>query len=188
MRGGTRRSVPPNKRVALDLAVDDLHDALAALGDARVVGDDHDRLAARVHLVEDLQDLEARLGVEVAGRLVGQDQRRAVHDRARDGGALALAARQLGRPVLRALGEADLAQRLERALLALAAADPGVEQRQLDVAQQRGLRQQVEGLEDEADLLVADGGQLEARTSARRPARRGGRCPSSARRGSRGCA
>ena len=43
-----------------------------------------------------------------------------VDDRARDRGALALAAGELGRPVLRALGEADAAQRLARALLPLA--------------------------------------------------------------------
>ena len=35
-----------------------------------------------------------------------------------------------------------------------------IDQRQLDVVQRGGARQQVEGLEDEADLLVADARQL----------------------------
>ena len=53
-------------------------------------------------------------------------------------------------------------ERREGLLLPLGAGDAGVEERQLDVAQERGLGQQVEGLEDEADLLVADRGELEA--------------------------
>ena len=38
--------------------------------------------------------------------------------------------------------------------------DAGVDQRQLDVVQRGGARQQVERLKDEADLLVADARQL----------------------------
>jgi len=38
------------------------------------------------------QDDRARLGVEIAGRLVGEDQRRVVDERARDREALLLAA------------------------------------------------------------------------------------------------
>ncbi|NUP94540.1 MAG: hypothetical protein HUU28_00105, partial [Planctomycetaceae bacterium] len=34
--------------------------------------------------------------------------------------------------------------------------DAGVDQRQLDVGQRGGARQEIEGLEDEADLAVAD--------------------------------
>ena len=59
--------------------------------------------------------------------------------------------------------EAHARERFARALLALRAREPGVEQRQLDVALERGLGEQVEGLEHEADLLVADPGELEAR-------------------------
>ena len=53
----------------------------------------------------------------------------------------------------------------------------GVDQRQLDVVQRGGARQQVEGLEDEADLAVADRGQLVVVHLARRPCRAGRRCP-----------
>jgi hypothetical protein len=41
----------------------------------------------------------------------------------------------------------------------LAAWHPGIDQRQLDIVQGIGTGQQVEGLEDEADLAVAQGGQ-----------------------------
>jgi hypothetical protein len=62
--------------------------------------------------------------------------------------------------VVHALAEADPLERPARPLAALAARQAGVDQRQLDVVQRVGARQQVEGLEDEADLLVADAGEL----------------------------
>ena len=46
-------------------------------------------------------------GVEVAGRLVGEDDRGIADDRARDGDPLLLTARELGREVPRAVGEPD---------------------------------------------------------------------------------
>ena len=100
-----------------------------------VVGDDHDRLAVVVQLVEDLEDLVTRLAVEIAGGLVGQDQRRPVHEGARDGRALALPPRELGGPVLPALHQAHPLQRLERASLAIRPGQARVDQGQLHVAQ-----------------------------------------------------
>ena len=41
-----------------------------------IVGGDDDRRAARVDLAEQVHDLERQIGIEVAGRLVGQQQRR----------------------------------------------------------------------------------------------------------------
>ncbi len=54
--------------------------------------------------------------VEVAGRLVGEDETRLVGQRAGDGGALLLAARQLRRAVIDAVGETQRAQHLRGAL------------------------------------------------------------------------
>ena len=67
----------------------------------------------------------SRLGdrVEVAGRLVAEDDGRARDQRARDGDALLLAAGQLGRAVRAAIAEADrVDQRVEP--LAIDAASP----------------------------------------------------------------
>ena len=50
--------------------------------------------------------------VEVAGRLVGQHDRRIVGERARDRDALLLAARQLRRIVMRAIGQPNLVEQL----------------------------------------------------------------------------
>ena len=63
-------------------------------------------LPASCRLGEEGHDLDAGLRVEVAGRLVGQQDRRIVHERARDRDALALAAGQLVRPVRLAIRSA----------------------------------------------------------------------------------
>ena len=74
---------------------------------ARVVGDHHDRLPEVAHRVaQELEDLAARLRVEVAGRLVGEDDGRARDERARDRDALLLAARELGRAVVQPVARA----------------------------------------------------------------------------------
>ena len=65
----------------------------------RLRGDEDDGVAGLMKPLEQRHDLEAGLGLEVAGRLVGQQDRRVVHERARDGDALALSARQLVGPM-----------------------------------------------------------------------------------------
>ena len=109
---------------------------------------------------EDVEHLLRRGAVEVPGRLVGQHDRRVRDDRPRDRGALLLAARELRRRMQRAVGEPDRRDRLERARPALGAAHARVDQRQLDVPQHRRAGDQVEALEDQADLPVPDVRQL----------------------------
>ena len=58
-------------------------------------------------------DLAAGLGVEVAGRLVGEQDARPVDEGAGDGGALHLAAGQLARPVVQPAAEADAVEQLD---------------------------------------------------------------------------
>src|SRR5688572_7115729 len=62
--------------VALDLAVLQPHHAVRALGDLGVVGDDDDRGAVALQLGQQLEDLGLGPGVEVAGRLVGEQEQR----------------------------------------------------------------------------------------------------------------
>ena len=78
-------------------------DAAAARRDLAVVRDQHERRAVRrVELEQELDDACAGRGVEVAGRLVGEQHRRARHEGARDRDALLLAARELARVVAEA--------------------------------------------------------------------------------------
>ena len=86
------------------------------LGDVGLVRDEHDGDAAlAVQPLEDAHDLDAGARVEVAGRLVGEEQRRLVDERARDGDALLLSARELVRVVVEPLAEADALERRRRA-------------------------------------------------------------------------
>ena len=66
----------------------------------------------RTRLEEFGEDDVGGMLVEIAGRLVGEDQRRPVGERAGDRDALLLAARQLGRAMVEPLGEAERAEQL----------------------------------------------------------------------------
>jgi len=130
------------------------------LGDVALVGDEHDRIALPVKTVEQGHDLGAGGRVKVSGGLVGQQDRRIVDQRPGDGDALPLSAGEFAGLVVHALFEVGEAQGLLGPLDPLLGRHAGIDQRQFDVVQGRGARQQVEGLEDEADLLVADAGQF----------------------------
>src|SRR4051794_19750369 len=89
LHGGAR---PGAGAVVDDQAVAHPDDPLGVLGDVVLVGDQDDRLARVVEPAEHVHDLVARLGVEVAGRLVGQDDVGVVDQRAGDRHPLLLAA------------------------------------------------------------------------------------------------
>src|SRR5437868_3830468 len=92
--------------IAGDLSVADVDDAVRAGGDIRLVRHHEDGVAGFVEPVEEVEDLEAGGGIEVAGRLVGEQDRRAHHERAGDRDALALSAGELAGKVVDALLEA----------------------------------------------------------------------------------
>ncbi len=92
----------------------------ARVGGVRVVRHHDDGLAVlAVERLQQVEDLVARLAIEVAGRLVAQQQRRVGDDGARDADALLLAARELARVVIGPLAEPDDRQRRLHPLLAL---------------------------------------------------------------------
>src|SRR5690606_28740184 len=108
----------------------------------------------------ELEDLELGLAVEVARRLVGEQEQRIVHQRACDRDALLLATGQLERTVVEAAFESD-AQREPLGLRTGLRPDAIlVEQRHFEVLEDRELRDQVERLEDEPDLAAAHLGEL----------------------------
>src|SRR5271169_5704879 len=61
--------------VALDLAVADVNHAIGVIGDVTLVGHEDDGVALLVQLRKEPHDVLARRGVEVARRLVGQEDR-----------------------------------------------------------------------------------------------------------------
>ena len=81
-----------------DAAVADLHDAVGDGGGARIVADEHGRRAELAReRADQLVDLRRVRGVELAGRLVGDEELRPVRERRADRDALLLAARELRR-------------------------------------------------------------------------------------------
>ena len=71
-------------------------------GDVCIVRDEDDGEAGAVELREERHDLGARRAVERAGRLVGEQQHRIVHEGAGDRDALLLPAGELLRQIGRA--------------------------------------------------------------------------------------
>ena len=132
-------------------------------GAARVVGDHDDRRAGVVDLVQEIHDLLRGRRVEVAGRLVGEDQARRDGERPGDGDALLLAARQLRGQMVQARRQPHAADVLLDPPLALGRREAAIAQRDVDVVEDVEVGDQVEALEDEADLLVADARLLAVR-------------------------
>ena len=108
-------------RVA-DAAVADDEDAVGVGRGARVVGHEDDGLAALVAgPPQRVEELVAGRVVEVAGRLVGEQERRPGDERAGDGDALLLAGRQLVGLVVLLAGQVDQLDDVADALGELAA-------------------------------------------------------------------
>ena len=112
--------------------------------------------------VQQLEDLHAGTEVELAGRLVGEQDRVPGRERAGDRDALLLAAGELVREVVGRGSRArpGRASRVATPRGVAAAGDVGAE---LDVLERGQRREQVEGLEDEADRVAAKLEQLASR-------------------------
>src|SRR4028119_128662 len=96
---------PRGRLVGEDLAVPQLDLPPGMLRDVGLVGDQDDRVALGVELVEQRHDLGRGRRVEVPGRLVGEQDGRLVDQGAGHGHALALAAGQLVGVVVHARAE-----------------------------------------------------------------------------------
>src|SRR5881296_612060 len=116
--------------VLQDAAVAKGDDALGEIGDVGLVRHQDDRqVLTLVQLLEDLHDVDARPAVEVPGRFVRQQQRRAVDERTGDGHALLLTARELRRDVVAPVPEAHARERFLRAPVPLLCPYAGVDER-----------------------------------------------------------
>ena len=96
-----RRLAPP----ARDAAVGEADDAVAALGERAVMGDEQERGAgALLQREQKVHDFGAGGLVEIAGRLVGEDEGGLWRERPGHGDALLLAAGELAREMRLAMG------------------------------------------------------------------------------------
>src|SRR5689334_12824743 len=101
-------AVDASRLVAYERPVVELDDAPAhRVDDARVVRRHYDGRPGPVDAVEESHDADGRRGIEVPGRLVGEEDQWAVHERARDRHALLLSTGELVREVVGLLRQAD---------------------------------------------------------------------------------
>ena len=138
--------------------------AARVLGRFRIVRDHHHRLAVLpVEHLQQGQDLGRRPAIEVARRLVTDEERRVGHDGPGDRDTLLLAPRELPRLVARAIGQPDERQGDGRPPPALRGGQAGQEERQLHVALGGEHRHQVVELEDEPHVGRPPSRQLATR-------------------------
>src|ERR1043165_3879871 len=149
-----------------DLAVAHLDDAAAHGGGLRVVRDHDDGLVeAVVHLLKHVQDDGRVLAVEVAGRLVGEDDGGLRDDGAGEWGSLLLAAGKLQRLGVHLVFELEHAEDFASAFGVAAAVFAAAVYAfgELEVAFGGEGREEVEALEVEADFASADVGAARVR-------------------------
>jgi len=137
-------------------AVADVNYTMGVFGYVVFVGDQDNRVSLGVQLVHKGHYFITGLGIEIAGRLIGQDDGRTIYQGARDRDSLALAAGEFVGLVHHPGFEINFAQRFFGAANALFRRRAVINQRKLDIVQSCRTSQQVERLEDEADLLVTD--------------------------------
>ena len=141
-----------------DASVEKAHNTVG-LERLRLVVRYHDYRGAvlLVEAVEDAHHLGAHFTVEVARGFVGEYYLRLAHNGTRYGHALALAARQLRGKVTYAVAHLQAVEHLLHALAALTGAEAlAVNQRQLYVGRHIERGYEVEALEHEAEVGVAE--------------------------------
>src|SRR5688572_13032141 len=147
-------------RVTDDEAIAQMNRSFSAARDPALVGDEHDSVARRMQSIEQGQNLGAGGAVQVAGRLVREQQRGLRDQRPGDRDALALSAGEFRGSMGRTIPEADVVERLGGAAPAFRPAHAAIGQRHLDVGERGEARQQRERLKYEADFPVTRAREL----------------------------
>ena len=144
--------------VEFEEAVAEAEDALAVASDVFFVGHDDDGFSGAIEVLEEGHDLFAGFGIEVAGGFVAEDHDGVGDDGAGDGDALLLTAREFVWFMVHAAFETDFFEGLFGEGGPVFGA--GVHEWEFDVLEGGGAREEVVVLEDEADVLVANVGEL----------------------------
>lgn len=121
-----------------------------------VVRDDHHREPLGTQALHQLQDLVPRSLVEIPRRLVGEEDPRLLHERARDRHTLLLTAGEFTGSMVRALGEVDLRQRRADPFFPLGTRESQRLESDVDVLRRGEGGDEVERLEHEPDVLRSD--------------------------------
>ncbi len=120
-----------------DPAVAKLDHAPRKARNVRLVRDQHDRQALVVQFLQHIDDLNGGTAVEIARRLIGQQDRGPVYQRARNRDALLLSAGELRWVMQLAIRQSYQFERVIRPLQTFLATDAGIKSRQLNILQRR---------------------------------------------------
>ena len=133
--------------------VEERHPVGDLAGEAHLVGDHHHRhVQVGGERLHDREHLAGELRVERRGRLVEEHHVGLHRERAGDGDALLLTAREPDGVLPRLVGQADPVEEVLGPLGDLGGARPGATGRAEDVVEHRHVGEQVELLEDHADV------------------------------------
>lgn len=113
-----------------------------------------------VEFAEELHDLMRACRIQIAGWLVGEDDVGVGHQGTGNGDALLLAARQFGRGMVATVGQPHARQCLLRHATAFLVRDAAIDQGQLQILDRRGALEEIESLENEADVIAAENGAV----------------------------
>jgi len=120
--------------IAGDEPIADADDAVGVFGDVFFVRDQNDGVALHPKLFEQGHHFFAGFGIEISGRLVGEEDGGAINEGAGDRDALALAAGGFVRAVMNAGAETRGGEGVEGKLAALIGGHAGIDHRQRDMA------------------------------------------------------
>ena len=137
-----------------------VYSSFSLLGYGIIVSYQHYCVAAGVKLVKERHYLRSCFGIEVAGGLVREEQRRMSRQRARHGHALLLTAGKLRRLMPASAPKLYSRQRFFHALLAFGSGQPLIYQRKLDVVLGGQFRQEIEVLKNKSYFFVSDFSQF----------------------------
>jgi len=123
---------------------------------------DHDDglRAVTAEILQDREDVAGGLGVQIASGFIGYNQTRVGDQGAGDGDALFLAAGKLLRQMMAAFAQPNEVEGCCDLLAALTGTEAGEQEGQLHVLKGGENRDQVKGLENEADVLVTPIGEF----------------------------
>ncbi len=125
-----------------------------AIQERGIVGGDHDCGAPRVRVGNDVHDVPGELGIEVPRRLVGQQERWVRDQRSGDRDPLLLTPGERARPVLQPVSQTQALERAPDAGPRLAPRSSHDLERDRHVLVDRAVLQELEVLEDHADLAA----------------------------------
>ena len=117
------RPRPVLSLVALDHSIHDVNGPMGVIGHFGIMRDQDDGDSCRVELLEHAQDFDARVRIEIAGRLIGENERRAIDQGPGDRDTLLLSARHLRRLVIGSTSQPNAVQAGYRPAARLRAAE-----------------------------------------------------------------